>query len=201
MRYLILLSAYLIGSVNPSIIFSRLLYHQDIREIGSKNAGFTNTLRCLGSKLGALVFLIDVLKGFAAVWLVGRFLPEGFAAPLAGLLVVLGHIFPVFFRFKGGKGVATAAGVILALQWPVLLGALAGWGIVLLSTRYMSLASITGAALLPFLSMGYSYWKVGTPLSWTLGLCALLGITVIVMHRGNIRRLRSHTEHKFWGGK
>ncbi|MDR2646573.1 MAG: glycerol-3-phosphate 1-O-acyltransferase PlsY [Oscillospiraceae bacterium] len=198
----VFLAAYLLGNVNPSIIFSRLIHKKDIREMGSKNAGFTNTLRCLGPRLGSVVLTLDVLKGVAAVLLAGRFLSSsGFIPQLAGLAVVIGHIYPAFFGFRGGKGVATSAGVILALQWPVFLMALAMFGVVLLSTRYMSLASMTGALFLPFASVIYARARGLEVLTWNLLFYAIITVTVIIMHRPNIKRLISRTENKLWGKK
>src|SRR6478752_5217646 len=130
--------AYLIGSISFAILVSRLMQLPDPRSYGSKNPGATNVLRT-GRRLPAALTLIgDAAKGFVAVWLAQRYVPE--AAPYAALAVFLGHLFPVYHRFTGGKGVATAAGVLLAIDWRLGLGTLATWLIIVAFLRLSSLA-------------------------------------------------------------
>lgn len=190
---------YLLGSISFGIITSRLLHKDDIRHHGSGNAGMTNALRTYGGKTAILVFVGDFLKGALAVWLGG--LVAG-GAPLgellAALFVVVGHLFPVFFGFHGGKGVATAAGAILVLNPLVLVVILVPFGLITLFTRYMSLAAITAAGLFPFAMAGYQLlWAPPTVESWLPVLfAAIMGVLVIYMHRANIGRLLKGTESK-----
>src|SRR5919109_5364848 len=140
---LAVLVAYLIGSFSFAIAVSRLMRLPDPRSYGSKNPGATNVLRT-GSKAAAALTLVgDALKGFVAVWLAQRYAPE--AAPYAALAVFLGHLFPVYHRFQGGKGVATAAGVLLAIDWRIGLGTLATWIIIAAFLRYSSLAAVVAS--------------------------------------------------------
>src|SRR5437899_9326186 len=145
---LAVVAAYLIGSISFAVAVSRLLRLPDPRSYGSKNPGATNVLRS-GSRAAAVLTLAgDALKGFVAVWLAQRYVPE--AAPYAALAVFLGHLFPLYHRFHGGKGVATAAGVLLAIDWRVGLGTLATWFIIAAFLRYSSLAALVAAAFAPF---------------------------------------------------
>ena len=141
-----ILAGYLLGSVNFSIILSRMRYRDDIRRHGSGNAGMTNTLRTYGKLSAVLVLLGDAAKGFLAGW-IGLELGGPVTMYLAGLFAVMGHMFPVFFGFRGGKGVATAAGFILYSSLPVCLGlAVVFLGVVFFS-RYVSLGTVTVSAL------------------------------------------------------
>lgn len=201
-----ILAGYLLGSVNFSIILSRMRYQDDIRRHGSGNAGMTNTLRTYGKLSAVLVLLGDAAKGFLAGW-IGWELGGPVTMYLAGLLAVMGHMFPVFFGFRGGKGVATAAGFILYSSLPVfLLLAVVFLAVVFLS-RYVSLGSVTVAALYPFLivfmNLRPSWWQeVGwvtllRPSLWVILLCAfLMAALVLWAHRSNIRRLLAGTENK-----
>lgn len=194
------LAGYLLGSVNFSIILSRMRYRDDIRRHGSGNAGMTNTLRTYGKLSAVLVLLGDAAKGFLAGW-IGLELGGPVTMYLAGLLAVMGHMFPVFFGFRGGKGVATAAGFILYSSLPVfLLLAVVFLAVVFLS-RYVSLGSVTVAALYPpailFMERGAT-WRAGMPLGdWLSLLCPfLMAALVLWAHRSNIRRLLAGTESK-----
>ena len=188
--FLCALAGYLLGSVNCSIILSRLRYRDDIRRHGSGNAGMTNTLRTYGKLPAVLVLLGDGAKGVLAAWL-GGLLAGTAGAYLAGLFAVVGHMFPLFFRFKGGKGVATAAGVILGSCQPVLLFLLLVFLLVVGGSRYVSLGSVTVAALYPFAMLWYTR-ALGPEV-----LCALLMAALVIWaHRSNIKRLLSGTENK-----
>ena len=188
--FLCALAGYLLGSVNCSIILSRLRYRDDIRRHGSGNAGMTNTLRTYGKLPAVLVLLGDGAKGVLAAWL-GGLLAGTAGAYLGGLFAVVGHMFPLFFRFKGGKGVATAAGVILGSCQPVLLFLLAVFLLVVGGSRYVSLGSVTVAALYPFAMLWYTR-ALGPEV-----LCALLMAALVIWaHRSNIKRLLSGTENK-----
>lgn len=207
--------AYLLGSVNSSIIVGKF-YKIDIREHGSGNAGLTNTLRTLGKKAAAFVLIGDVLKGVLAILFArllaptavvgeinfnGTMLPlektfTDFAMQIAGVLVILGHIFPVFYKFKGGKGVLTSATVIMMVNWPVGLACLLVFIVVVALTRYVSLGSVLAAFAFPLLFIGLDkYIGRMEDFSWIIFGCILASI-VIFMHRGNIVRLWKNTERK-----
>lgn len=200
---LALVAAYLIGSLSFAVIVSRLMGLNDPRSYGSKNPGATNVLRS-GSKPAAVATLVlDALKGFVPVVLVKWFgkdfgLEEGTVA-LVGLGAFLGHLFPVFFKFKGGKGVATAAGVIFGVHWLLGLACLASFAIILFFFRYVSLASIAAAAFAPF------YYLFGDRAAWYTSKSVLLAIFIIavlltIRHRENINRLLQGTESKLGSG-
>lgn len=200
--------AYLIGSMNFAIIVTRLFAHKDIRDFGSGNAGMTNVLRTLGKGPAALVTVGDFCKGLISVLLghllvqwVGGTEPPFYLDYIIALLVMLGHCFPVFYGFKGGKGILVSAGVILALNPPVLLGLLAIFLIVVVCTHIVSVASITVAAAYPVLTLLWGLWR-GTPhLLWDTLSALFIGVIVIWMHRSNIRRLMNGTENRFGNKK
>ena len=192
---------YLLGSINFAIVVCRLLNHDDIRNYGSGNAGMTNVLRVYGKKQAALVLLGDFGKGVAAVC-IARFLFEKAGITLmdgayvGALAVLLGHLFPVFFGFRGGKGVLTSAGIMLLVN-PVVFAILVPVIVIfMLATRIVSLGSITAAVLYPFLT----YFVVsaqGRPALLDTLLAALMAVLVIYMHRSNIKRLLNGTESRF----
>ena len=191
------LMGYLLGSLSFSIILSRLRYQDDIRRHGSGNAGMTNTLRTYGKGAGAVVFVGDFLKGSLAVVL-GQLIGGEMGGYLAGFFVVIGHLFPVFFGFRGGKGVATAAGMILLMDPPTLLVLLVPFVLIIVFTRYMSLASITVAALYPVVTLARMLLAGQETSMVLLGLLysAVIGGLVIFMHRSNIKRLLRGEESK-----
>lgn len=193
------LAAYLIGSLSFAVIVSRAMGLSDPRTYGSGNPGATNVLRS-GSKPAAIVtLLLDAAKGWLPVMLVKWFGPawdlsEG-AQALAGLAAFLGHLYPVFFAFKGGKGVATAVGVLLAFEPLLALATLVTFAIIVFFSRYVSLASMVAAVFAP------AYYLIGDGVAWTasgaktLALVAM-GLLLIWRHRENIQRLRAGTESK-----
>lgn len=188
------LGGYLIGSLSFAVIVSRAMGLSDPRSYGSGNPGATNVLRSGNKAAAVLTLVFDALKGYVPVLAVqlwgARFgLAEGTAA-LVGLAAFLGHLWPVFFRFEGGKGVATAAGVILALN--PLLGAatLATWLIVAFFTRYSSLAAIVAAAFAPFYQL--LIWEAG-PVALVL---IVMGLLLVWRHQGNIKKLLAGTESR-----
>ena len=199
--YLIVVSgSYLLGSIPFGFLLVWLVRKEDIRTTGSGNIGATNVLRSGAKKLGVLTFILDGAKGYAAV-MVAELLARGqgpitirHLAIVAGLFVILGHMFPVWLHFKGGKGVATAFGVFVALCLPAALSALALWGAVVALTRYVSLASILAAAVLPFLTLWLSPGRYGYVSGAAMFACCWI---VIVKHRANIVRLMRGTEHRF----
>ena len=183
---LVAAAAYLLGSVPFGLVMARLFGLGDIRKIGSGNIGATNVLRT-GNKLAALLTLIgDAGKGGAAVLLARALLGED-AGQVAGLAAFLGHLFPVFLGFQGGKGVATFLGVLLALAWPVGLAACGTWLAVAAATRYSSLAALGAAATTPL-------WALAFARPDLVILVLLLAALVFSKHRGNIARLAAGTE-------
>jgi len=189
------LGGYLLGSVNFSIILSRVQYRDDIRRHGSGNAGMTNTLRTYGKLSAVLVLVGDAAKGALAGWIGWQIGGTAWAVYLAGLFAVVGHMFPVFFGFRGGKGVATAAGFILGSCWPVCALLAVVFLAVVLTSRYVSLGSVTVAVLYP-LSM---FWvtRGADFFPRPQVICSLLMAALVIWaHRGNIRRLLSGTENK-----
>ena len=186
---------YLLGSVSFSIILSRLRYRDDIRRHGSGNAGMTNTLRTYGKLSAVLVLIGDFGKGVLAAWLGWRLGGSAEAAYLAGLCAVLGHMFPLYFGFRGGKGVATAAGVILGTCPPVFaVLAVLFVGIIFFS-RYVSLGSISVAAAYPVLMLVW-IWGVSGCLRVEMACAAGMAGLVIWAHRSNIGRLLAGTENR-----
>jgi glycerol-3-phosphate acyltransferase PlsY len=197
--FAIAVAAYLLGSISFAVLVSRLMGLPDPRSYGSKNPGATNVLRS-GSRLAAALTLVgDTGKGALAVGLAALYTGEvpvaGYDAPMAGALALLGHVYPVFHGFKGGKGVATAAGVLLAIH-PVLgLGTLASFGIVVAFFRMVSLASISAAAFALF----WSWFLFGmAPATPVVGAIALL---VVWRHRENILRIARGTEPRLGAKK
>lgn len=194
---IVILVSYLLGSLNFSIIISKAMLGKDVRKYGSGNAGSTNAYRLMGGKKTALVMLGDVLKGILAVLLGGILFGEmghfgGVGKMIAGIFVILGHVFPLYFGFKGGKGVLTAAAVFGMFDVRILAIILSVFIVVVLITRFVSLASIFAAAAVP-VSMAIFYGF--DPFYFTAGL--LLGAFVIYMHRANIKRLVHHEESRF----
>ena len=195
---LILAIAYLLGSIPFGYILVRLFLHQDFRATGSGNIGATNVARSGAKGLGIATLALDALKGAAAVLLARHFAPGNLdLVTLAAVFAILGHVFPIWLSFKGGKGVATALGVYLALSWPAALSALAVFIVILLLTRYVSLASILGAVTLPV------FFLLFVPDHSPIIVSSVLFISllVIVKHHKNIARLKSGTESKFGSSK
>ena len=199
--------AYLLGSLNFAILLSQKR-NDDIRDHGSKNAGTTNMLRTYGKKMAVITLLGDFLKAVVAVYigsLICMGLPFVNGTYVAALFCVLGHVFPIYFKFKGGKGIATAAGAILASGEPlVLLILLLIFAIVVIGTKFVSLASIMVALLYPIIldSFYAAYASAGHPRNGLNPLVALvIGLLVLIMHWDNVKRLWNHTEHKVSFGK
>ncbi|HVC52347.1 MAG TPA: glycerol-3-phosphate 1-O-acyltransferase PlsY [Stellaceae bacterium] len=178
---------YLLGSIPWGLLLTRLAGHGDIRHIGSGNIGATNVLRTGNKSLAAATLALDLLKGLAAV-LIGKLWGPNAALAAAGA-VVLGHMFPVWLGFRGGKGLATALGVVIVIAWPVAVLGLAVWLGVLILTRYSSLSGLvaTVAAVI------YAGFTVNPA---PAALIAAIAVLVIIRHHGNIRRLLSGTESR-----
>lgn len=185
--FLLLLTAYLLGTIPCGLMLSRLFSLQDPRTTGSKSIGATNVLRS-GNKLAAvLTLLLDALKGSLAVLL--AFNVDSSLAHLAGIMAIVGHIFPVWLKFRGGKGVATALGVIFVISLPLAIICCISWLVIAFTTRYSSLASLVTVLLSPL----YAYFLNE---SYLMGLCFIIGVLLIISHRSNITRLLTGKETK-----
>ena len=188
MDWLVALSlGYALGSVPFGLVLARAAGKGDIRQVGSGNIGATNVLRTGNKWLAAAVLVLDAGKGFFAVWLAWRWWPDG--APLAALGAVLGHCFPVWLRFKGGKGVATTLGVCLGLAWPIGLAYAAVWLGVLAITRTSSLGGMSAALAAPVAAAVLDQAEL-------VPVLAGIALIVIWLHRENLARLRAGTEPK-----
>lgn len=200
-----LLSAYLLGSIPTAFIFGRLTKGIDLRLHGSGNLGATNAFRVLGKKIGSIVLGIDIFKGTAAVLLASLLFPGSATAPmtkntylcLTAVAAVCGHNWTVFLKFKGGKGVATSLGVLIAFSLLIehflliVLLILGIWTTIFLVSGFVSLASVACSALLPFLSLAF---HLGPEITLFLGL---LGIFSLIRHKSNISRLLHNRENRF----
>jgi acyl phosphate:glycerol-3-phosphate acyltransferase len=196
--------AYLIGSIPFGYLLVRIFKKQDIRATGSGNIGATNVART-APILGIATLLLDGLKGFLPVWFLGRYILISYDADVSGgamllslaaLFAVLGHMFPVWLRFRGGKGVATAAGVFLALSPKAVVLSMLVFVVVFVVTRYVSLGSILAAASFPVFAYSFeksSPWEI----RWLLLTSILISVMIVAKHHENIRRLLGGTENKF----
>jgi acyl phosphate:glycerol-3-phosphate acyltransferase len=199
--FLIVAIAYLLGSIPTGYLLVRLFRHEDIRSVGSGNIGATNVLRSGGKGLGAATFLLDVIKGAAAV-LVGALLafyllpdmPMRDAQALAAVSAVIGHMFPVWLHFRGGKGVATGFGVFLVAAPLAALASIGLFAVILLLTRYVSLASILGAASFPVFAWFFVRGEKPAPY---IAAQIVVSLLIILKHHQNIRRLATGTENRF----
>ena len=194
--------AYLIGSVNFSVILSKKMAGFDVREKGSGNAGTTNMLRSVGKKAAALTLICDVLKGVVAI-LIAMFIGWAFKVEnqsllvqIAGIAVVLGHTFPIFFGFKGGKGVATSLGILVMSNWQIGLICLV-FGVLLIAlTRMVSLGSCAAAVLFPVLTLFITDNYIVSQGSGYLIYSIILAVIVLFNHRSNIKRIMAGKENR-----
>ncbi|MDO4742611.1 MAG: glycerol-3-phosphate 1-O-acyltransferase PlsY [bacterium] len=197
--------SYLIGSVSFAVIFSKIFANKDVRNYGSGNAGMTNVVRAVGVLPGILTLVFDFLKGFIPCYIVGNYLFESILsetqlwwaqpqifAQVCGLGCMLGHIFPVFFKFKGGKAVATIAGVYLACNWKVLAVAVGIFVVVFLITRTVSMGSVLAVGVCPFLMM--FLYNPGYSVVLQVLLVTASAALVVGKHKDNIVRILNHTE-------
>jgi len=201
-RLFCLLIGYVFGCIQSAYITGKLTHGIDIREHGSKNSGFTNANRVMGFKTGIWIFIADIFKAVLAFWVAGWLFggSNGFVAigmrgllpgVWAGLGVVLGHNFPVFMKFRGGKGISCSIGLLLMLDWRAAIIIFVVAALLVLVTRYISVASLTITLLMPIFMAVFSHgWEVIT-------VTAVLGVLAWFMHRGNIQRLIAGTERKF----
>ena len=199
---LIAIIAYLIGSINFSVIISKKVAGFDVREKGSGNAGSTNMLRSVGKGAAALTLLCDILKGVVAILIaigIGNIVKDadkGLLVQIAGVAVVLGHTFPIFFGFKGGKGVATALGILLMTNWQIGLICLVFALVLMVLTQMVSLGSCAAAVLFPVLTLFIKeHYIVAEGGNYFIYSVILAGI-VLYNHRSNIKRMLNGTENK-----
>lgn len=185
------LQAYLLGCFSSAYVLGKVTKNIDIRQYGSGNAGATNAYRVLGKKIGILTFLLDILKGIIAV-LIGKYLLGYNGGLLAGIFVVLGHNFPVFLNFKGGKGIATSFGVLMVTNWKIGLICFIVGIIVIIFTKYVSLGSITASVVAIILTIIF-FDDLSRYYCYTIWF---LGILSIIRHRSNILRLLKGEENK-----
>ena len=182
---------YLLGAVPFSVLFSRGMLHKDVRRYGSGNPGTSNMTRAFGIKYGLLVLLFDMAKGFGAVYL-GQWIMGPLGAYLGALCAVAGHNWPIYLKFKGGKGVATTVGIMLAFVPYITLIAMACFLVVLAVSRYFSLGSLVCLGLVWVLVLCLHFAD-----TYLVVLCSVLVLVAFVQHRANIRRLKNGTENRF----
>jgi glycerol-3-phosphate acyltransferase PlsY len=201
---IIVAGAYLLGSIPTGLLLMRIFRKQDIRSVGSGNIGATNVLRSGGAGLGVATFLLDVLKGAAAVYLgglIGTHLvpsaPLHSMQALAALSAVLGHVFPVWLRFRGGKGVATGFGVFLVAAPLGALAAIALFAVILVTSRFVSLASIFATLSFPILA----WFLVPDHSAFFVGVQIAVSLLIVVKHHDNVNRLLNGTESRIGAGK
>ena len=199
--------AYLLGSISFSIIFTKKIAGFDVRQKGSGNAGSTNVLRTAGKKPAILTLICDILKGVIAIfiaYLIGKIFnfdiqSSALLVQIAGICVVIGHTFPIFFGFKGGKGVATALGVLLVTNWQIGLICLVFALVLMALTRIVALGSIAAAILFPvlcfFITNNYLVGDSSTRMSY-LVFGIIMAVIVIFNHRSNIQRMASGKENR-----
>ena len=200
---IIAIMAYAIGSINFSVIISKKIAGFDVREKGSGNAGTTNMLRSVGKKAALLTLICDTLKGVIAVLLaliIGKMfknVDKALLVQIAGILVVVGHTFPIFFEFKGGKGVATSLGVLLMINWKIGLICLVFAVVIMAVTRMVSMGSIGAAILFPVLTLFFStnFIVAVNGIKYFIFSLILAGI-VVFNHRATVRRIMAGTENK-----
>ena len=202
---IIAILSYLLGSLNFGVILSNTVKKEDVRDSGSGNAGTTNMMRTYGKTLGLLTIAGDILKVMVAIWIAFKIMdveelkvtldnasdyPQVVLKSFAGLFAVLGHIFPCFFKFKGGKGVATSGGMVIMIDWRIALILLVIFALTILITKYVSLGSILMAVFYPVF-IGIFYKDIILVL-----IATVFTIIVVVAHRENVKRLINHKENK-----
>jgi len=196
------LLAYLIGSIPSAVWFGKAVHDIDVREHGSGNPGATNTFRVLGKRAGTIVLLFDIAKGLLATSLAVILLKYGVISEdklvltklILGMIAVFGHLFPVFLRFKGGKGVATLFGMMIGIQLPVALISLAIFLLTLVTSKYVSLGSIVAALSFPLMLAFIPQFNTGEPILVMFGF--FLAIVVIWSHNKNVKRILHGEESK-----
>ena len=182
------ITAYLIGSISAAIITCKVMGLPDPRTLGSNNPGATNVKRIGGNKAAAITLFADMLKGFLPVVIAHLLTSDELTLVLVASAAFLGHLYPIFFAFKGGKGVATAFGVILAISWPVALAMLLTWLLIAYGLKISSLSALVTAVVAPF----YFWWLDGSILFMSMG--SFISLMLIWRHRSNIQRILSGEE-------
>ena len=199
-KILLVVLAYLLGSIPVGYLLVKYTYTrgEDIRNVGSGGIGATNVTRRAGRTAGVVTYLLDVTKGAVAVLLMRLITHDDFLyVGLAAILAIIGHVFPIFLGFRGGKGVATGVGVYLALAPISVLSTMALWGLIVYLTRYVSLGSILATAAVPLWTLLYYGWLFPSSHVIEMLIIALVGCGVIVLtHHENIKRLLNGTENK-----
>jgi glycerol-3-phosphate acyltransferase PlsY len=190
MEIIATLFSYLLGSIPTGYIIGSLA-GVDIREVGSGNIGATNVARVVGKKRGLLTLIADVTKGFLPVFVAARLGLSHTAVAVIGIAAFLGHLYPVFLKFHGGKGVATALGVLLALAPMATVVLLAVFGVFAITSRLVSLSSIAAALAAPIVLWFFAYPAI------FIAMSAFLAVMIVVRHRGNIQRMLAGTEPRF----
>ena len=180
--------AYLFGSLSSAVIVAKAMGLPDPRTVGSKNPGATNVLRHGGKKAAIFTLVGDMVKGMIPIWVALAFGAAPAVLAAVGVAAFLGHLYPVFFGFKGGKGVATAGGVLLAAAWPVGLGTVATWLVMAFIFRISSLSALVAAAASP----AYMWWATGSPELTVMN--GIMSVLLVWRHRSNIRHLIEGTE-------
>jgi acyl phosphate:glycerol-3-phosphate acyltransferase len=192
MALVYIVAAYLLGSIPVGVVLAKLK-GQDPRKAGSGNIGATNVMRTVGKGLGILTLAGDILKGFLPTWLAIHYDQSAIVVAACGLAAFAGHLWPIYLGFKGGKGVATALGLFLALKPAVIPLLIVVFTLLLLKWRYVSLGSLVGTALMPLLLLIF-----GSPVEYVI-VSLIVGLLIYYKHRDNIKRLMSGKEHKFRG--
>ncbi len=197
--FIIAVAGYLLGSISSAVLLSRYFYKTDVRTLGSGNAGATNAARVYGMGMGVATLFCDGLKTAAAMYL-GLWLGGELGFALAGAACMVGHCWPVFFRFRGGKGISVGAIMALLIDWRVFLGLIVVFFAVFAFTRTVSLCSVTVAVLLPVLALGFQL--ICSDIGWPRCVLSVFAGTIAVwQHRSNLKRLARGEEAKFTPGK
>jgi glycerol-3-phosphate acyltransferase PlsY len=186
----VILAAYAIGSIPFAFLLARRWGARDLRLVGSGNLGAANVMRASGVTAGVMVAVLDVLKGAASVWVAERFSAHAAAPAVAGLAAIAGHVYPIWLRFRGGKGVATACGVFSVLTPLAVPPALGLFLVTVWLTKYISLGSVLASVALPPVA-----YALGSPVPTVVAACGAAGL-IVFRHRSNLLRLRAHTERR-----
>lgn len=202
--FIVAIVAYLLGSISFSVIITKKMAGFDVREKGSGNAGTTNVLRTVGKKAAIITLICDILKGVVAILLallagyIIKGLDNALLVQLAGIFVILGHTFPIFFKFKGGKGIATSLGVLLMINWQIGLICLVFAIILIILTKMVSVGSIAAAILFPVLVIFINQnYIVAESSNWSYLIFSIIIVLLVILnHRENIKRILNGTENK-----
>lgn len=202
--FIVAIVAYLLGSISFSVIITKKMAGFDVREKGSGNAGTTNVLRTVGKKAAIITLICDILKGVVAILLallagyIIKGLDNALLVQLAGIFVILGHTFPIFFKFKGGKGIATSLGVLLMINWQIGLICLVFAIILIILTKMVSVGSIVAAILFPVLVIFINQnYIVAESSNWSYLIFSIIIVLLVILnHRENIKRILNGTENK-----